>query len=266
MKSSIVQKMKSFFRSIPKKTLQIFCLVVISLSLSSCSTINSFKLWVPKWFGLEPLVENIYVDKNMALPQREALQAAIITAREQIRLHFGEVTSAPDIIACSTESCYRSLSGVTARAKAYGSSKLLLSPRGITAPMISHEWSHAELYDRMGGFRAANRLPRWFIEGLAVVVSDEPTHSEKVWSDILTADIAIPKLNGLESLKDWLAAARKYDNASFNPNAYKVVYTTAGHEVRLWFTKVGTTGLHNLINSIKQDIPFAQAYKQAVDD
>lgn len=64
--------------------------------------------------------------------------------------------------------------------------------------MIAHEWSHAEFSARVGGFFAAKDVPSWFDEGLAVLISNEPSHSEEIWQAMTAAGIVTPPLNELE--------------------------------------------------------------------
>ena len=198
----------------------------------------------------------------MSQAQVDDVIRAVSAAQAKIESHFGEVISFPDILACATEVCYQRLGGVTSRAKAYGSYKLLLSPRGVTVPIIAHEWAHAELYDRLGGYSRSNKLPAWFNEGLAVAVSDEPTHSEAVWNSLVKTGVPTPQLAELITRRDWLEAVKKYGaDANTNPQALKVVYATAGHEVRQWYRRVETDGLIRLIMMLNQDVPFEKAYQ-----
>ncbi|MHB8809541.1 MAG: hypothetical protein ACYC9M_05955 [Desulfobulbaceae bacterium] len=235
-----------------------------TLTLPACGTLKSTKLLAPAAFGMKQIAPRVYVDPKMTAKQRLTLAEAIATARERIHSFYGNVAANPEIIACATEQCFQRFGGVTARAKAYGASKLLLSPRGLTAPIVAHEWSHAELCTRAGGYFAAKDIPRWFDEGLAVLLSNEPTHSEDIWLAVNEAGIATPALNELESREKWLAAVKKYGDASTNKEQYKVVYATAGHEVRTWYREAGKAGLAQLIEAIKQGRPFAQAYQEAL--
>ncbi len=190
----------------------------------------------------------------------------VAAARSKVLDHFGEINSSPDIFACSSNACYQRLGGTTSRAKAFGGSKILLSPRGITAPLIAHEWSHAELYDRLGGYPELKKVPAWFNEGLAVVVSDEPTHSEQVWNDIVKSGIPTPTLAELTTQKNWPAVVKIYSaDTNVNPEALKVVYATAGHEVRGWLSKAKSDGLIRLITLLKQDVPFEKAYQSVIE-
>lgn len=239
-------------------------LALVTLSLcTACSTINSAKLWMPESFGMVAVAPQIYVDPAMEDSERTQLLAAIEAARQRIRIYYGSILCNPQIIACATEECFQKSGGVTARAKAYGSTKLLLSPRGISASMIAHEWSHAELSIRLDSVFDMHGIPAWFNEGLAVVVSNEPSHSEKIWQEIQRAGIPVPPLAELDTREKWLKATKKYGDTSLNKEQYRVVYATAGHEVRRWYRKAGRSGLAYMIEGVRHDKPFDRAYGEA---
>ena len=108
-------------------------------------------------------------------------------------------------------------------------------------------------------------IPQWFDEGLAVVVSNEPTHSQKAWQEINKRGIPVPSLNELVSLEDWFTAIEKYGDHKankLNPEKLKVIYATAGNEVRQWLDHVGQIGLLNLIKLIKSGEEFTYTYQK----
>ena len=244
---------------------QITIFTVILLSnwfITGCSTVKSAKLWAPETFGMVQIAPQIYVEKQLSENQQKSLLKAVDTARQRIHLYFGSVLSKPEILACATETCYQSLGGMTSRATAYGESKILLSPRGLTAPIIAHEWSHAELYKKVDGF-FTNNIPQWFDEGLGVVVSNEQAHSEIVWQEKRTQGTLCPDLFDLQSENDWLRATTKYGDASLSKAGYNVIYSCAGHEVRRWYRKAGRSGLAHFIETIRFNMTFEQAYTEA---
>lgn len=184
-------------------------------------------------------------------------------ARSRIEEIYGSVESNPKVIACSTQECFEKFGGASARALNYGSIAFLLSPRGLTPEIISHEWSHNELYVRIGSFFKWLKIPQWLDEGLAVVVSNEPTHSQAVWDVAQKNGVPIPDLDELVSLKDWHRALDKYGEKNetvTNPDRLRIVYATAGNEVRQWYKVAGKNGLLELIRSIRSDEKFQNVY------
>jgi hypothetical protein len=134
--------------------------------LSGCGVIRSAKLLVPTWFGFTRLSEGVYVDEEMPEGQRRGLLGTLGTARDRVSSVFGGNLATPKVFACSTEDCYVSHGGVTAKGKAYSSSMILLSPRGLNAVIVSHELTHIEFQGRVGTVRGRRAIPSWFGEGL----------------------------------------------------------------------------------------------------
>jgi hypothetical protein len=76
-------------------------------------------------------------------------------------------------VACWTAQCQHRLKA-RAPAVSYGSYGIRLSPEGIDAVLLSHEFSHIELHRRMGLRQFLfGDMPAWFDEGLAVVVAND---------------------------------------------------------------------------------------------
>ena len=238
---------------------------LLLLGTSGCSYINASKLVAPEMFGMVKISNSVYVEDIMPEKKRLELLKNHEIARKNIELMYGDVLSKPDVIACSTEQCYQRFGGTTSRAKNYGGSTFLLSPRGVTHEIISHEWSHNELHIRIDSFWIMLNLPQWFDEGIAVVVSKEPTHSEEVWHEIQKTGIPVPELKELVSLDNWQSSVGKYGDYkpnNLNPEGLKVVYTTAGNEVRQWLDSVGQKGLLDLIKLVKSGEDFTNTYQK----
>lgn len=216
------------------------------------------KLLAPGMFSMVDIGDGLHVDPTMTVEQRTALRAARQAAAEQLHEVFPEVITAPPIIACATEECFRSFGGGRQRGLAFGDWVILLSPRGLTQPILTHELCHVELHAWLGTWKSLTMIPRWFDEGLAVVVSQEPTHSETVWEDIVHRNLPRPTLAELTSFGDWDRAVRRYGGTQ--PDAPKVVYATVSHELRRWYAKTGPAGLGQLIAEIQAGQEFDAAY------
>lgn len=245
----------------------IFVLIAI---MCGCTDINRTKTYLlpPTSLGLEEVAPKVFVNMEMPLIQREELSKSVTEARNKVAVIYGDVISGPQILACSTEECFVGLGGGKQRGLDLGKSKILISPRGLTIPILAHELSHAELRTRMDarldGVFGIPSIPMWFDEGLAVVVSDEPAHSEKIWEEIVAAKMITPKLEDLVSLKEWNKAAKQFGDVDFSmgvPGKICVVYATAGHEVRKWHQRVGRDGLLKLIEKVKSGEDFESSFE-----
>jgi hypothetical protein len=237
------------------------------LALSGCGLTPWLRTLAPGQFGLEAVSTSdglrLYVEPAMTPAQRAALQQQIALGREQVQRFWGPLQTTPAIVACSSADCAARFDVVGPRAAAFADQAIRLSPRGLSAPLVAHEWSHAELYRRAGGWWQARGIPRWFDEGLAVVVADEPVHSEANWQRIRDEGLATPRLAELLSFADWGRAMGVYgETAGDVPENRRRVYTTAGHELRRWLACAGPGAAPALLTAVRDGEAFGSAYRR----
>ena len=216
------------------------------LGLSGCSTIRSAKLYAPTWFGFTKISEGVYVDNEMSPANQQEFLKTLGIAKNRVSAFFGDIVVSPEVFACSTEECFISHGGVTAKGKAYGESMLLLSPRGLDVVIASHELTHIELHHRIGVFRSWREIPSWFDEGLAVLVSEDPRYTEKAWLQATNNGQNVPEL------KDIGKMLRSGD--------WQLSYGTARRAVGLWYLHAGHAGLEHLITEVKSGNEFDSVF------
>ncbi len=234
---------------------------ILALLLAACGSLHSARMLAPTSFGLEAAGPTLYVEPAMTAEQRAALQVQIETGRAQVARFYGEITTAPYFVACITAECAQRFGSYGERAAAFGDSAIRLSPNGLAAPLVAHEWSHAELYRRVGGAWHVGAVPRWFDEGLAVVVAGEALHSEAHWLEIQRRGLATPPLTALVSRADWTAAVQHYGETQGDvPGNLRLVYSTAGHEVRHWLACAGPAGTLAVLEAVREGEAFDSAY------
>jgi len=193
----------------------------------------------------------------MPKEQRQALLYNLPLAKKYVSAVWGELISQPVIYACSTEECFSNLGGQTG--EHYFLQHLLLSPQTLTTEQISHQWSHAELTQRIDDSSAIKDIPRWFAEGIAVIVSHEAKHNEAIWQKISNTKIPHPTKEELKSVDDWAKAVKRYQQ-NIDTNEMNVTYATAGHMVQQWYKNAGTTGLLSVVAGIKAGKAFYPLY------
>jgi len=232
--------------------------------LAGCGALHSAPMWFPKTSGMDEVTPLLYVEPSMTADQRQELQRQIEIAHATLVAFYGDATATPYFVACLTKACDVRFGSYGQRAAAYGDFAIRLSAEGLSSPLIAHEWSHAELYRRAGGWWSARNVPRWFDEGVAVVVANEPRHSEDNWREIQNRGLPIPKLDELTSFSDWGAAMGRYGETEGDvPGNFHVVYTTAGHEVRTFLSCAGPAGLNALLDALHAGAAFEKAYAAA---
>jgi hypothetical protein len=202
------------------------------------------RLALPTVFGLERITPRLFVDRAMAVSERARLLTALEVARARVAAFWGDAPGEPSICACSTAECYRRFGGGRDRGQTnFG--HLLLSPRGLDAVVIAHEWTHAEL-SRRAPLLAT--VPAWFSEGLAVVASDDPLYGEDLFQTASVQGLPAPSLAEMETLRQFLDVPRGY--------------LTASHEVRRWLSIVGRPGLLALVGAMRDGEEFHHAYRR----
>ncbi len=233
-------------------------LVAVIFIFTGCSTFNKIKVVTlpPSWIGMNKIATNVYVDADMNLSQQNKLLEEIPKAKKYVINIWGKIETTPVIYACSTKKCAKSL-GIGARA--YHTNLIALSPKALNKELISHEFSHAELYKRVGGFLNWRKIPSWFDEGVAVLAGHDPRHDERAWQRIENENLPYPSTDELISTHQWVKAVYKYQK-NLNKDEIVVVYAFAGHKVAKWYKRVGVKGLNELIKKIKEGEKFEDVY------
>ena len=213
---------------------------------------------------------SIYVEAGTDVETQAKLREAMVKAETAIRSAYGSVVSRPIVNACISELCYEAFGGRSTVAKVYGD-RILLSPRGLNWHFLAHEWSHAEISNRLT-VNAWLRMPQWFDEGVAVSVSKAPEHSENHWQFLVASNISRPvpdELRTFKSLNQWLAGVHKYgDDTNVERKAkglpeIRPVYAAAGHEIRPWLAAAGIHGVLAFIAKMNAGDEFESAYQTA---
>ena len=229
--------------------------------LSACGALHNARIWFPGASGMDEIDAALYVEPAMSAQQRAALQRQIELGRAQVEAFYGSITTAPYFVACVTVQCGVRFGSYGELASAFGDMAIRLSLNDRLTRLVAHEWSHAEMYRRAGGWRHIGKIPRWFDEGVAVVVADEALHAPANWDEIARRGLPTPPLTELVSRRDWAAAVQKYgETRGDDPSNLRVVYSTAGHEVRAFLACAGRAGVAAVLDAVQADEPFDAAY------
>ena len=205
---------------------------------------------------------DVWIEENATHAQEAQALLAHSQARQRLNEVLGEVRSRPIHVFCFTTTCFQRFGGGSTRAKALGEIRTLFGPAAVTPAYVAHEWWHIELHHRVG-YGVIRSLPRWFDEGVAVWVSDDPQYGEAMYRRVLDAGIVPPTLQELTTMDDFNAAVGRYGDhlwAEKPDDALRVVYPTAGHEIRRWMDAVGVDGLRSMIVGLAHGEPFDVLY------
>ena len=225
-------------------------------------------MFAPGWCGMERVSPTLFVERSMSPEARADLQHRIDLGRETVARFYGRLTTDPYFVACATMTCAERFGSYGEPAAALGDIAIRLAPNGETSALIAHELSHAELYRRVGGWRHIRMIPRWFDEGIAVVVANEPKHSDEVWQEIRRGNLTTPAIPDLVSRDQWRGAIQQFGETRYGdpPENWRLVYNTAAHEVRSLIAVTGTTGIQELLTRVNNGEKFDTAYQHVLRD
>lgn len=183
--------------------------------------------WVcPSCYGLKPAGEHLYVEEAASPVEIARIRADIDDARQRlVDFYPTQVASPPDILVCMTRACDRRLGGQGAKARAFSSRFITVSPDGRNPTILAHELAHIEFHERVGMTAMLwQRYPAWFDEGLAVIVSKDPRYLElrggAVVGCLAPADAPLPV-----SAREWSRQAGVHAAP---------LYASAACRVRTW--------------------------------
>jgi hypothetical protein len=228
--------------------------LVVSLFLA-WKPARSVTLLAPAMVGFVQAGSDIWVERSTNAEQRESILHAVAAAHERLRAFFGHQVGQPVVLACSTPGCFRRCGGI-GHGTTYFGNRVLLGPAALNVTKVIHEFTHVELAARVGAVRALLRVPQWFDEGLAVMVSDDPAFDEAKWMAATAAGTTAPDLARLVALRDWLNVT-KVDGL--------LSYGTARHEVAGWYERVGLRGVEHLFAMLRDGSHFQAAYTAVLD-
>lgn len=192
----------------------------------------------------------LYYHPDTPKEKIDSLHTLIALGAERVGELYGEKTCIPKFIYCEREADFLKYSmspTIPALAHLKLGSYIVLGKDGINIDIISHEISHAELYERLGFFKRMS-VPAWFDEGLAMQVDLRTYYSEE--------NLKV-KTNNLEEIPDVkvLNDLRRFQSGTRED--IMLHYMAAKYEVGKWYTQ---EKLLQLIGDIKNGISFSEAY------
>ncbi len=210
-------------------------------------------LAAPEAAGMRHVGESVYVDPAMPGDQVEQARKLLEKARGRVGIFYGELLARPNVVFCSTTDCYRKFGAVGLGFS--DGNNLVISPQGQRVAIIAHELAHAEFCARIGGFaKVLEQVPQWFDEGQAVMVSMAAEFSEDAWMAATDDGAQAPHLSALVAMDDWIRLT------GANGENMQLTYGTAKQEVSRWFSRTGYSGFEALLQALRSNEPFADAY------
>jgi hypothetical protein len=237
--------------------------IAVVAALAGCGRQRTLRPLVPWLFGMQRVSAQLWVEPGMPDSTRTALLSDIGLARLRLQRWYGPLRSRPVVVACITARRAQSMGLTGAHAHTLGDAAILAGRDGLAERTVTHEWSHAELYRRLGGLNAGAmvRVPRWFDEGLASAVSEDTASAEAHWRLIEERGVPTPSLNELVTMAQFAAAREAYPPVRLDtlPHLNRV-YATMAHEVLGWLRRAGPGAPARLVEAMDSGESFGEAY------
>lgn len=147
-------------------------LAVLFITVTACSSYKPVRVVAPELFGLTCFPDGICLDD----PARHNEAAALTNnAKSFVDDRFGPAPNLSRVLYCSTKSCFSQFGNPQVAALyVWGTDTLVVNETGWQDYIIRHELIHHWQAKTFGVLPSSSGLPRWYIEGMAYVLSDDP--------------------------------------------------------------------------------------------
>lgn len=204
----------------------------------------------PWCYGLTAAAPGVFLERNATDAEQAQFLESLAAAELALGFYPKRETEKPVILGCVSTSCDRRLGGKGAKARAYGATFIHVSPDGGNATILAHELAHIELHGRIGPKALpSGRLPAWFDEGLAVIISRDARYLKIDADGELTC--AATEIGDLPlTLSDWRREAGE---------KRRPIYAMAACRVLNWLEKQGgSPAVERLAETLRQGGRFSE--------
>lgn len=209
-----------------------YLLVFLLISFISISFLHGFvrpqhtRVMLIDWYDFAKDGQ-LYYRSDVAIVKIDSLKTIITMAENRVGEFWGTYTASPKVIYCDNDADYRKF-GNPALTPAVAfmnlEASVVIHPSGLNLDVIAHEFSHTELFSRIGYLNREKKIPTWFDEGLAMQVDWRPSYSTdslRSWTD---GFIDLPRVRSMVSYRQ------------FGSGDVRLNYSTAKYEVGKWHT------------------------------
>jgi hypothetical protein len=134
--------------------------------------VPAVRVLAPTWVGVTCVSDRLCVDDPALAGPAAALAAE---AEDFVSRNIDQVGRPPRIVFCSTDACARKF-GLGLRASlTLGTFGIVIGPRAWQPYLVRHEMIHY-LQGRRLNVYALLFKPKWFVEGMAYALSEDPRH------------------------------------------------------------------------------------------
>ena len=173
----------------------------------------------------------LYYNKTSSQEKIDSLLTIIVNASARVDSFWQGKLCKPKFIYCGNDDDFKKYGNpnlVPAIVKTKLGSYIVISNKGIDLDIISHEISHAELFERIGFIKYTFNIPTWFNEGLAMQVDYRSYYSED------TLKVKSNNYSNMPAVENLKTADQFYNGSR---EEIMLNYMTSKHEVSRWYSQ-----------------------------
>lgn len=150
----------------------LFCAMsALALLLAACAFYKPLRVLTPETFGLTCITDDICVEDTSTITEAAKLRDDALSF---VTANVGPIERPPRVLFCNSEDCFSRFGNPAVAALNFsGLDTLLINDRGWQDYILRHELIHHWQVEQFGVVQAS-RLPRWYIEGMAYSISQDP--------------------------------------------------------------------------------------------
>ena len=209
------------------------------------------------WRGFREFPNRMYLQKTEDATLRAHMESVAADSWSNLGAFLGKIRSSPFVILCSDlETCARFSGSANSRILTHRTPYndfIVVGPDRMESLLLTHELVHAELDARLGLWKTLIKVPMWFQEGLAMVISGDQRFDEVTLRAAIEKTGINPELKDLESWRSFNRLAAKNS---------QLAYGLAFKEVSLWYRKAGKEGVRKLLDCLEKGEAFSDAYRR----
>jgi hypothetical protein len=145
--------------------------VLLAAPFATWAFFKPVRVLAPTLAGVHCPSQDVCVDDIARLEEAVALKAEAVPF---VEAKLGHIQNVPRVIFCSTSACAKSFGFTSNAAYNVGIYGLVIAPRGWKPYYLRHELIHHLQNERLGSMHAWLFMPKWFVEGMAYSLSDDP--------------------------------------------------------------------------------------------
>ena len=154
------------------KRIVVFSLVsAFAVPVAVCGIYKPLRVVAPETFGLHCVADDICVEEIDTIAEATFLRDE---ALKFVVENIGQIKDAPRFLMCSSEECFARFGNpAVAALYVWGLETVIINRRGWHDHILRHELIHHWQNEQFGTLRSS-RLPRWYVEGMAYSLSQDP--------------------------------------------------------------------------------------------